>query len=420
MSGGLNRFKRLQKLNVGIKEDRRATRMLLREIMIPTEGPLAHPRRHKPIDQALVDDIVEKGILKPLTVWEQVGKNGKPVFILLDGSRRLRAGLEAEKVMKTAGKLLDEEGLYAKVEFFEGDEKECLKIRLLENSDPLKEPDLPSEIAVTFGQIMIVDPNATINELFGWCPPNVGYTPRVVTALLRWPSLPKAVAHAFDHGLTVDGGETEKVPVGLLPGLVEKVHRDDQMTILKELVEGGYTSYTGVTKFLNGKTFKAQIASEEPDVPSIEDDGLDLEKKSGTDNGPESGEAPTRPRKNKAQKTTNHTPSATAMVRKSWVKKIDAYLKENQPPADSRAEVKSFMAGAMVDVEEEVDVAGWSKTQLAMLTGIQWRRGGKVKLPVEIKDALRLAFEKPEPQGSKMTKKSGKGKKGKKDKASAA
>lgn len=400
---GLNRVKRLQSLDIEIKEDRQAKKMALSQITVPTTGPLAHPRASDPVDQALVDDIVENGVEKPLKVWEQTGKDSKPVFLCVDGSRRKKAGHEAERILRETGKLGKDEELWVKIEFFEGTEIEFLLARQQADGDPLKKPHVPSVIAATFIQILKIDPEFPIAKLRATC--SAEYTDRVVEALTRWKSLPKEVQEAFDHGLEIEGA-VRPVGIGLLPGM-DRFQKEEKFDALKEMVAGGYKTFSGATKFANQKAFAEAIAAEEADAAS---------------GGAPAGDAPApaNGKGNKARGSTNGKShdAASFMVRKSACKKAYEHVIEKRAPAN----VIAFAAGAAFDHGLEVDTTGWPDKLIAFIEGICWRRGiSGVKAPAEVKEALVKAPKTPREPGAKgKGKGKGKGKKGKKGKAEEA
>jgi hypothetical protein len=302
-----------------------------------------------------------------------------------------------------------DEELWVKVEFFEGSEIEFLLARQQADGDPLKEPHVPSVIAATFIQILKIDPEYPISNvldaegrivrkgLISTCPKD--YNPRIVEALTRWKSLPKAVQEAFDHGIDIEG-VVRPVPIGLLPGM-DKFASEDKLGALKELIAGGYKTFSGVTKFVNQKAFTEAIEAEaaeeaaaETDVPEAKDDDKPA-KARGSSNG-------------KA-----HDTSGSFMVRKSACKKAYEHVIASKAPAD----VIAFAAGAAFDHGLEVDTEGWPQKLVAFVNGIAWRRGiPGVKAPAEVKEAL-VADKKEPKQGKEKgtSKKPGKGKgKGKK------
>ena len=392
MSGsGLNRVKRLQADGIEIKEDRQAKKMALSQITIPTTGTLAHPRANAPIKQTLVDDIVENGILMPLKVWEQTGKDGKPVFLCVDGSRRKRAGHEAEKILRESGKIGKDDELWVKVEFFEGTEIEFLLARQQADGDPLKEPHMPSVIALTFLQILKIDPEFPIAKMRATC--SAEYNDRIVEALTRWKSLPKDVQDAFDNGLEIEG-VLRPVPIGLLPAM-DKVSKEEKLGFLAELVAGGYKTFSGATKFANAKAFEEALAKGSEDEPET---GGEPAKGAATPGG-----KPSKARG--SSKGKSHDNAAVFMIRKSACEKAYAHVVETK----ASAEIIAFAAGAAFDKGVEIDTEGFPQRLLQFLEGMMWARGIRgVKPPAEIKAALIKAPAKGKGKG--------KGKKSKKSK----
>jgi len=417
-TSGLNRVKRLQKDGVEIKEDRQAKKMALSQITIPTTGPLAHPRANDVIDQALVDDIVENGILMPLTVWEQTGKDGKLVFLCVDGSRRKRAGHEAEKILRSTGKLGKDEELWVKVELFEGNEIEFLLARQKADGDPLKKHHVPSVIALTFIQILKLDPDFPIAKMRATC--SAEYNDRVVEALTRWKSLPKAVQDAFDNGIEIEG-VVRPVPIGLLPGM-DKFPTEDKLDALKELVANGYKTFSGVTKFVNAKAFEKAIADEETQNAEDEDEETEQAEDDEDTEEAETKDEPTE--KTKTPRTSNgHDPAAKEaglfLIRKSACKKAYEHVVAKKAPAD----VIAFAAGAAFDKGLEIDTEGFPQRLLMFLEGMMWGRGIKgVKAPAEIREAFVKApkeAKQSKTEGKGRGKGRGKGKKGKSESAEA-
>ena len=193
------------------------------------------------------------------------------------------------------------------------------------------------------------------------------------------------------------------VPIGLLPGM-DKFASEDKLDALKELVAGGYKTFSGVTKFVNAKAFAEAIEAESAEeaaaavaeVPEAKGDDKPA-KARGSSNG-------------KAHDTTG-----SFMVRKSACKKAYEHVIASKAPAD----VIAFAAGAAFDHGLEVDTEGWPQKLVAFVNGIAWRRGiPGIKAPAEVKEALVKTPKEPK-QGAKKTSK-GKGKKGKKGKGEDA
>jgi hypothetical protein len=393
-NSGLNRVKRLQALDVEIKEDRQAKKMALSQITIPTTGTLAHPRANAPIKQALVDDIVENGILMPLKVWEQTGKDGKPVFLCVDGSRRKRAGHEAEKILRESGKLAKDEELWVKVEFFEGTEIEFLLARQQADGDPLKEPHMPSVIALTFISILKIDPEFPIAKMRATC--SAEYNDRIVEALTRWKSLPKEVQDAFDNGLEIEGS-VRPVPIGLLPAM-DKVAKEEKLDFLKELIAGGYKTFSGATKFANQKAFEETLTADEPDEPEPK----------AAPAAATNGSSAAKPSRARDSANGESDDTASFMIRKNACKKAYEYVVENKAPAH----VVAFAAGAAFMQGLPIDTTGFPERLLAFIEGGCWQRGVKgVKAPAEVKAAL--IKTPPEPKQGAPKRSKGKGKKSK-------
>jgi hypothetical protein len=407
MASGLNRVKRLQALDIEIKDDRASTKMALSQLTIPTTGVLAHPRADRPVSQALVDNIVEEGgILKPLKVWEQTDKEGKPVFLIVDGSRRKKAGHEAEKILQKTGKLAEDGELWVKVDFFEGTEIDFLLARQEADGDPLKEPHSPSVIAVTFIQILKIDPEYPIDDVRDK-DGNIVRTglrstvskeyanPRIIEALTRWKSLPKDVQDAFDNGIEIEG-VVRPVSIGLLPAM-DKVSKEEKFDFLTELVAGGYKTFAGATRLANTKAFEEQMAADVADEPD--------------DTPP----APVANGKDRAASSSSSSASSF-MVRKSMCKKAYEQVVAKKAPPN----VIAFAAGAAFLQGLEIDTAGYPEKLLAFIEGGCWQRGVPgVKVPPEIKEALVKAPKEPKAPKAPKDKKS-KRKKSKKSKGEDA
>ena len=400
----MNRVKRLQADGVEIKEDRQAKKMALSQITIPTTGTLAHPRANDPIDQALVDDIVEKGgILTPLRIWEQTDKGGKLVFLCVDGSRRKRAGHVAEEILRKNGQLGKDDELWVKVEFFEGTEIEFLLARQQADGDPLKKPHVPSVIALTFLQILKIDPDFPIAKMRATC--SAEYNDRIVEALTRWKSLPKEVQDAFDHGIEIEG-TVRPVAIGLLPGM-DKFAKEDKFEALKELVAGGYKSFAGVTKFVNTKKLEEAVAPKQAVTPNDEAEADDEADDEPADNDP--APAADKPNKSRPSKGKSHDTTSFA-IRKIDCKRAYEHVVEQKAPA----EVIMFAAGAYFMQGGEIDVEGFSKSLLAFVKGGCWQRGALEageKAPAEVLAGIAKKLKPAKPAKEPKAKKEPKPKK---------
>jgi len=66
--------------------------------------PLYDPRIHLPLDEDLVESIIEKGVLVPIVVRKNGERNGTPIIEVMDGRQRVRCTLVANKRLVAAGK----------------------------------------------------------------------------------------------------------------------------------------------------------------------------------------------------------------------------------------------------------------------------------------------------------------------------
>lgn len=66
--------------------------------------PLYDPRVDLPIDEDIVESIIERGVLVPILVRKNGEAKGKPVIEVMDGRQRVKCALAANKKLVAAGK----------------------------------------------------------------------------------------------------------------------------------------------------------------------------------------------------------------------------------------------------------------------------------------------------------------------------
>lgn len=201
------------------------------DIFVPGKGhPLYHPRFGDPVDRAMVDDIKERGIEKPIKVRDDGEKDGKRILLLVDGGRRTRNGLEAQRELGQV--------LYAPIEFFAGTDADVLLERIRANADPLKKPDKPSVLALTIQQMRALGP-IDFRHVAAAMPK--GVTAGDVEALTRWSNLTPKARERFDAG---------DFPLGLLAAVLD-APRDEQVEKGEKLLRDGIRTAKGATRARN-------------------------------------------------------------------------------------------------------------------------------------------------------------------------
>lgn len=212
------------------------------DIIIPREGPLAHPRADDPVDEELLTNANGTGIMdlgrvsRPVLVWRNGVVDGKLQLVLIAGSRRTNGLIEAVRRWKENGTF--REGMHRiDVRYFVGDEKAAWKARLLENSDPEKKADSAKVLAMS--AIAMRKVQMTDEEILAVMPRSVR-TKADLEALLRWGDLTPEAASAFDSG----------APLALL-GKVLDAPRDKQAETVQTLVAAGATTPQKAARIVN-------------------------------------------------------------------------------------------------------------------------------------------------------------------------
>jgi hypothetical protein len=234
---GLNAAARLRAGNIDAKKTD-AISVPARAIFVPPKGhPLAHPRFADAVDPSMRDDILDRGVEKPIRVRDDGEKDGTRVLLLVDGGRRLRNTLAAEEKAGTE--------IRVPIEFFTGDDAAVIRERLRANSDPLKKPDAPSILAKTVRQYMALRPGAEpkeiARELADVMPRGVGATE--IDALGRWNNLTAEARALFDDGT---------FPLCILAAVLD-APRDEQVEKGHKLVAAGVRTVKGATRKANAE-----------------------------------------------------------------------------------------------------------------------------------------------------------------------
>lgn len=212
------------------------------DVVIPIEGPLAHPRAKDPVDEALLSNDLGTGIMdrgcvhESILIWRTGVVEGKQRLVLIAGSRRTIGLIEAVRRWKEAGTYRD--GMhYIPVKYFTGDEKAAWKARLLENTNPDKKPDSPKVLAMSaIGMRKVA---MTDEEILAVMPRSVR-TKADLEALLRWEDLTPEAAARFDSG----------APLALL-GTVLDAPREAQSTTVETLVAAGAQTANKAARVVN-------------------------------------------------------------------------------------------------------------------------------------------------------------------------
>ncbi len=247
MASGLNESERLKAAGVPARKGS-VTKVPLSNIMVPTEGEVAHPRWSLPLDEELIAFIMKHGIPGRFTVREAGIVDDVMLLQLCDGSRRTKNGLEAQaRLQKTAPRkaplIWDKDNpkdpgvLYAEIKLFDGTDAAFLLERLRTNSQ-VGLPDSTEVLAITVKQLAAAgceDLDAIVEVM-----PR-GVTKKDVQALARWDNLVPEVKARWIR---------EDLPVGLLAAVLD-APRDKQMETLDLLVSKGITSSKGATRTIN-------------------------------------------------------------------------------------------------------------------------------------------------------------------------
>lgn len=248
----MNAVTKLKSQGIDAKQDVLA-KVSVFDIVIPREGPLAHPRADDPVDPGLLSNENGTGIMdlgrveKPVLVWRKGIVDGKLVLELIAGSRRTNGLIEAVRIWKERGEFRD--GMeHIPVKFFSGDEKAAWKARLLENSDPDKKPDSWRVLCISVRQMKKL--GMSENEILATMPRNV--TRSVLDAMLRSEDLTPEAAAAFDAG----------APIVLMPAVLD-APREKQAETVGKLVEAGAETPQKAARVVN----REKRANKQPTKP---------------------------------------------------------------------------------------------------------------------------------------------------------
>jgi hypothetical protein len=237
---GRNVVQRLQDGGIAAKKATLVT-VPAGDIFAPPKGhPLYHPRFGDPVDPDMRDDILRRGVEKPLLVRDEGEHGGRRVLLLVDGGRRLRNTLAAQE---QSGQTI-----YVPVEIFSGDDGDAedgggdaavLRERLRRNADPLKRPDAPGILALTIRQYTALRPGADAREVARELAPVMprGVGPAEVEALMRWQLLTADARKRFEGG----------APIGLLAAVLD-APRAEQVATLDKLIAAGVKTAKGATR----------------------------------------------------------------------------------------------------------------------------------------------------------------------------
>lgn len=221
--GGLNEADRLKKDGGLDAKKASVTKLPLGQLRVATDGPTAHPRRALPVDEVLVQHIMRNGMVgadgRPWRfLGREAGKNddGLQLIDIGDGSRRHKAGLEAERrLSEHQAERLKHSGirvaplqwdksdpsdpgrLYVEIELFVGTDAEFILARIAANSEPGKLPDSTEVLALQVAQLAACDCE-DLDAIVAVMPRGVGR--KEVQALARWGLLTKAARARFVEG----------------------------------------------------------------------------------------------------------------------------------------------------------------------------------------------------------------------------
>lgn len=238
---GMNAVTKLKSQGIDAAQDSQP-KVSVFDIMIPTDGPLAHPRANDPVDEELLTNANGTGIMdvgrvsRPVLIWRNGVVNGKLQLVLIAGSRRTKGLIEAVRRWKERGEFRD--GMHRiDVKYFIGDEKAAWKARLLENSDPEKKPDSAKVLAMS--AIAMRKVQMTDDEILAVMP-RIVRTKADLEALLRWDDLTPEAAARFDAG----------APLALL-GTVLDAPREKQAETVQTLIAAGATTSNKAGRVVN-------------------------------------------------------------------------------------------------------------------------------------------------------------------------
>lgn len=231
--GGLNETDRLKKDGGLDVKKASVSKPWIAQLRVASEGPTAHPRRTLPVDEALVAHIMANGMVgadgRP---WRFLGREaGKGEDGLLtidigDGSRRHKAGVEAERRLRAAQAERVKRGesrvgplqwdksdpsdlgrLYVEIELFVGTDAEFILARIAANAEPGKLPDSVEVLAIQVAQLAAIDCE-DIDAIVA----ATGLSKREVQALARWKLLTPAARFRFVEA---------DLPVGVLSAVLD-------------------------------------------------------------------------------------------------------------------------------------------------------------------------------------------------------
>lgn len=243
--GGLNEADRLKANGV---EARKAsiTRVPIMRFQVEQEGPTAHPRWAWPMSDALRAHVLTEGVPGRFKARETGVQGGVMGLELIDGARRLKAGLSAEEWLREhrprqpplvfdRGNPRDEGRLYVDVDLVACSDVELMFERLAANSEPGKVADTPSVLAAIvtgLAKLGCEDIGAIVKVM----PRGVG--PKEVQALARWGNLAADLRPRFDSG---------EAPIGLLSAVLD-APRKEQAAALDRLLANGVRTAKGATR----------------------------------------------------------------------------------------------------------------------------------------------------------------------------
>ncbi len=202
--------------------------LALDDIMVELDGVTAHPRWNDPLEEPFVLHIMQKGMFDPDTqeAWRLITKergvvNGKLREELIDGARRLKHGLEAQRRLREiaprqAPLQPDKDNptgpghLKVQISPFVGDDAELLYARLAANNRPRAKPDSVHVLAITIGQLATAGHVNADDIRARGCPP--GTTVAQVEALQRWGNLTVAAKALYIKS---------NAPLALLPAVLD-------------------------------------------------------------------------------------------------------------------------------------------------------------------------------------------------------
>jgi ParB family chromosome partitioning protein len=179
---------------------------------------LYDPRAEDPLDEALVLDIMERGVLQPIVCRDNGVSGGKLIVQVIAGRRRTRHLIEANT---RRGK--GTEAAKIPVTFVHGDDADMLLIAIAENAHRKNE-----SVKSLAWKVRAVNKLGRSNEEIAKA---CGMSPKRIASLLRFLNLSAAAQKAIDSG---------EVPIGSIDALAE-VPREEQEAVLVKLKENSAT-----------------------------------------------------------------------------------------------------------------------------------------------------------------------------------